>query len=275
MKPCKFFMEGKCTQQDCQYDHDENFCKHYYNGNCRFGEKCKKSHDFKQKPNKHNKKKQKNRRKKNTQSFEPDHSPPDMRLLVANSDEPLQTPLTERDVIVIPNFFKNREIYNELLREMENCGFEKEQLWKLWHGDSHLIADDKLGNWKAKCPTFMMVINRMKEYFNMDIKATRFNWYKDNTDWKPYHRDAAAIDERKAKTQNITVAVTFGATRTASFQHMKHKTRIDIPLSDGSIYVFNKQVNIDWMHGIIQEPDIKKDGRISIICWGFNEQQNR
>ena len=34
----------------------------------------------------------------------------------------------------------------------------------------------------------------------------------------------------------------------------------------------NKQVNIDWMHGIIQEPTIKKDGRISIILWGYCDQ---
>ena len=270
MRACKSFMEGKCLEQNCEFDHDDNFCKHFYNGNCKFGDKCRKSHNFKPK---NKKKKQKNRRKKNTQSFEPDHSPPDMRLLVTTGDAPLDRPLSERDVIVIPNFFKDREIYNNLLREMENSGFDEKQLWKLWHGDSHLIADDNLGNWKSKCPTFMMVINKMKEYFDMDIKATRFNWYKDNTDWKPYHRDAAAIDERKAKTQNITVAVTFGATRSASFQHMKHKTRIDIPLSDGSIYVFNKQVNIDWMHGIVQEPEINKDGRISIICWGFTEQK--
>jgi hypothetical protein len=52
-----------------------------------------------------------------------------MRLLFASGD----TPLSERDVIVILNFFKDREIYNKLLREMEISGFEKEQLWKLWH----------------------------------------------------------------------------------------------------------------------------------------------
>ena len=113
----------------------------------------------------------------------------------------------------------------------------------------------------------------MRDYFGMDIKATRFNWYKDNQDWKPYHRDSAAIDERKAKTQNFTVGVTFGATRTASFQHMKTKTRIDFPLTNGSVYAFAKQVNIDWMHGIIQEPEEKKEGRISIICWGKNDQK--
>lgn len=215
--------------------------------------------------NKYNRK----RKPKNTESFDPDLSPPDMRLMIEyENKETYPNKIQENDVIILPNFFQDPSIYNELLREMKETEFNQDKLWKLWHGDSHLIADDKLGNWKAQCPTFIKVINKMKDYFNVDVKATRFNWYKDNKDWKPYHRDAAAIDPRKAKTQNITIGMTFGATRTASFQHLHTKSRIDIPLSDGSVYIFCKQVNIDWMHGIVQEPELKKDGRISIIIWG-------
>ena len=47
----------------------------------------------------------------------------------------------------------------------------EEQLWKLWHGDSHLIADDKR-NWKQLCPTFTYVVDKMRDYFDMDIKVT-------------------------------------------------------------------------------------------------------
>jgi hypothetical protein len=38
----------------------------------------------------------------------------------------------------------------------------------------------------------------------------RFNWYRDLKEWKPYHHDAAAVDPRKAKTQNFTVGISFG-----------------------------------------------------------------
>ena len=272
--PCKHFMLDNCTTPDCKFSHDSNLCKHHYQNKCKFGDKCRKSHEFSL-PNKEKSRKNKqksHRKKKNTVSFVPDHSSPDMRLLV-NTCKTINTiELTQRDVILMPNFFDDATMYEHLLREMRQSGFEESKLWKLWHGDNHLIADDKLGNWKEKCPTFTSVIDRLANFFCMDVKATRFNWYKDNQDWKPYHRDAAAIDERKAKTQNITVAVSFGATRSASFQHMKTKTRIDVPLPNGSVYVFNKQVNIDWMHGIIQEPVMKKEGRISIILWGYCHQ---
>lgn len=49
-------------------------------------------------------------------------------------------------------------------------------MWKLWHGDNHLIADDKI-TWKKDCPTFNMIIDAIRDYFKMDIKATRLNWY--------------------------------------------------------------------------------------------------
>ena len=167
--------------------------------------------------------------------------------------------------------FNDKTIYNKLLEEIKLTG--EKDIWKLWHGDNHMIADDRRHGWKQKCPTFNMVIEKMKTFFDMDVKATRFNLYKDNTEWKPYHHDAAAIDQRKAKTQNFTVGITFGATRTTSFQHAKLKTRLDIPLSDGSVYTFAKKVNEVWMHGIVQEPEIKKEGRISIILWGKNKQE--
>ena len=76
--------------------------------------------------------------------------------------------------------------------------YQKIQLFKLWHGDTHIIADDKKG-WKEKCPTFNMIIDKIKDFFNMDIQATRFNWYKDSEQWKPFHHDAAAIKPDKAK----------------------------------------------------------------------------
>lgn len=269
-KICKFFMESKCKKDNCNFLHDERLCKHHFKGNCKFGDKCNKNHNFKP----HNK----NNRKKNTQSFKPDLSNSDMRVLIQTEGDKLKFNMTENDIIILPNHFNDSTIYNRLLNEINNCGVPQEELWKLWHGDTHFIADDRLTkkfgiNWKEKCPTFIMIIDKMKKFFDMDVKATRFNHYRDNSEWKPYHHDAAAIDEKKAKTQNLTVGVTFGSTRTASFQHAKNKTRIDFPLGDGSVYTFAKQVNVDWMHGIIQEPTIKKEGRISIILWGKNYQK--
>lgn len=161
-------------------------------------------------------------------------------------------------------------MYNNLLSEINNSGICEDELWKLWHGDTHLIADDKKC-WKEKCPLFSMVIEKIQNYFDMDIKATRFNWYRNSDEWKPFHHDASAVKADKAETQNFTVAVSFGCDREAAFEHTKNKTKISIPISNGTIYIFSKDINIDWRHGILQVPPDKKHsrGRISLIMWGW------
>ena len=73
----------------------------------------------------------------------------------------------------ILNIFQT--IYDSLLDEIKNSGVDPRQLWQLWHGDSHVIADDKR-KWKKECPTFTMIVDKIADYFHMDVKATRLNW---------------------------------------------------------------------------------------------------
>ena len=69
-----------------------------------------------------------------------------------------------------------------------------------------------------------MVVDTIAKYFEMDVKATRFNWYRDSQEWKPFHHDAAAVDPRKAKP--LTVGVSFCSR--CCFQHAKARTVISI-----------------------------------------------
>ena len=175
-------------------------------------------------------------------------------------------PILDRDVIMSHGLFSDYapgEIYDKLTAQLA-CG---DVDTKLWHGDTHFIVDDKR-SWKHKVPTYYMIIDRLAEYFDMDVQATRLNIYSDTAQWKPFHHDAAAIDAEKAKVQNFTVAVSFGACRDAAFEHARTRTVISMPQGDGSIYAFAKQANIDWKHGILKEDTVRNDGRVSIILWG-------
>lgn len=271
MKPCKFYIiKGSCKDGDkCKYSHIDNVCKHYFTkGFCKHNENCKFSHDYKLEID------NKKRTKKNTESFEPDHSEPDLRVMIASGkDEFYNKDHQENDVVILPNLFDESDLYSKLIEEVNKTG-KLDDIWKMWHGDTHYIADDKRGNWKEECPTFIMIVDKLAKYFKMDVKATRFNWYRDPYEWKPYHHDAAAVDPKKAKSQNLTVGVSFGSTRDISFQHAKTRTTISIPQPDGMVYTFGKKVNIDWRHGIpqIKNPQDDDKGRISIILWGKNEQ---
>jgi hypothetical protein len=222
---------------------------------------------------------QRRRKMKNTECFEPMTKPVDMRIIMYDVDcKPKE--ITSRDVVLVPNAFqgyKKGELYKKLVDEINKCGVPKDQLLKLWHGNdkiegTHLIANDRT-RWKDVCPTFHMVVNRIAEYFNMDVKATRFNWYTDTSQWKPFHHDSAYVDPAKAAVQNFTVAVSFGATRDAAFEDAKTKTVISIPQEDGTMYAFAKDTNILWRHGILQDMPVRDEGRISIICWGYVDGQ--
>ena len=181
----------------------------------------------------------------------------------------------KNDVIIVPNFLQesyNNEYYDKLLNEINSSGLEHDKLWKLWHGDNHLIADDNI-NWKEKVPSFQIIINTIEKYFNMEIKSTRFNYYKDSSDWKPYHHDAAAVKPIIAEKQNFTVGVSLGATRDISFEYalsIDKKPIISIPLQNCTSYAFGNDVNSNWKHGVPQiHPDKAfNEGRISIIAWG-------
>lgn len=273
---CKFFMNGNCKKGDkCDFIHDWNFCRDiFFKGEC-FRENCR----FNHRPKVENIRKKKPRRPKNTETFEPSHKPPDMRVIVENGGSKYPREHRSNDIILVNNLFCEKDdmtIYNNLLKEIKETKIDEHTLWKLWHGDTHLIADDKLG-WKRDCPTFKMVIDKVKDYFEVDVKATRFNLYEDSSQWKPFHHDAAAVKPDKAKTQNITIGISFGLEREAAFEHAKTKTTISLPLPNGSIYVFNRDVNVEWKHGILQmNPDkMIEEGRISIIAWGWVEMKDK
>ena len=55
-----------------------------------------------------------------------------------------------------------------------------------------------------------------------------------------------------AAQSNLTVAVSFGLEREVAFEHAEDRTVISCPQPNGSAYVFARDVNIIWQHGILQ-----------------------
>ena len=298
---CRDWMKGSCSHTPCKFIHDPELCVEFYstqkcNGLCaknHFVNKdlIKSKPDLKLKPDLNtnsqsqtkNIKQDRSKRPLNTESFKPDFTPPEMRLLFESSLNKSQTELKfqSNDVVVVPDLFSDRpNIYSELLEEIFGTQFDKQDLIIPWHEGCHLIVDDKL-DWKKDCPTFNLVIDRVAKYFNMDVKATRFNWMQNLNDHKFFHYDGAALKPEIAKKQNSTIGVSFGYTRDIAFQVASHpdcRKVISIPLPNGYTYLFNKDVNIDWRHGVLPiktSQDYKStpnDGRISIIAWGWIDQ---
>jgi len=261
-KICRFYLKGVCKKDNCKFIHSkENLLNQKYQ-------------------KKHNRHKLL-KNNKNTVCFTPMERPVDLRIVYDLNHNQLTTELTNRDLLLVPNVFSDFnkfELYNNLVDEIQTCELSKPNLFKNWHGNdkiegTHLIADDKL-DWKSYTPTFKFILERLQYYFNVDIKATRLNWYKDTNHWKPFHFDAAAFDPKKRETQNITIALSLGNTRSTALEFAEKnknntQTTISIPIADGEIYAFTNTTNDIWRHGILQEKEFKDEGRISIIIWGY------
>lgn len=277
MTICKHYVLGKCTRDNCKFEHIDNICRNYFFGECTRNN-CKFSHEFKLSngsngSNEGSKKHNNNHRKiiKNTESFTPRHQEPSIRILFNDNIR------NGNEISIHDNLFSESDcLYEDLLNEIDN------DIYKPWHGNTHLIADDShYINWKQENKYFEFIVKQLCKYFCMTPGATRVNYYSNEDDWKPYHHDSAALKPEKAKTQNITVGLSLGTTREISFESTHYNTNervtINFPLHNCTVYSFGNKVNCDFRHGIPQlSPDtinndkFKYEGRISVIIWGYS-----
>eukprot|EP00039_Didymoeca_costata_P020510 m.341523 g.341523 ORF g.341523 m.341523 type:complete len:420 (+) comp20168_c0_seq1:112-1371(+) len=216
---------------------------------------------------------------RNTESFDPESTfvRPSMRIIVKPSPgKTLVGKVKHDDVLIIPELFckeENWDLYYKLVSEMRDIQAKQERNteWIPWHEGCHLVTKNP-----DPSPTYNMVIRRIAEYFGIQLKSvgTRFNWYRDSSDWKPFHHDSAAFNPQRARNQNITVGVSFGATRELAFLHAKEGTRVYFPQVNGMAFSFGRDVNIHWKHGVNALKPEEQDGkgRISIILWGWCDQ---
>lgn len=226
---------------------------------------------------------------RNTESFDPASTlvRPAMRVVVGNPSAPkFNKTLKHDDVVIVPELFgpeDNWDIYYKLVKEITELQESqvKNADFISWHEGAHLICKNP-----EKSQTFQDIISKLCDYFNIDSSSagTRFNWYKDSSDWKPFHHDSAAFNPKRAKSQNITVGVSFGATRELAFirasdsavqqQHhlaQQDPVRLYFPQTNNGVFTFGRDVNILWKHGVNALKPEEQDGkgRISIILWGL------
>ena len=96
-------MRGFCKFNDkCNFVHNQNFCKKYYMGKC-FNTMCNKLHNFKPLI-------KKKLIKKNTISFKPDYTPPDMRIIIGDENKTFfNRDHSYSDIVLVKNLFKEEK----------------------------------------------------------------------------------------------------------------------------------------------------------------------
>jgi hypothetical protein len=198
---------------------------------------------------------------------------PSMRLIVVPARKRYDRPVRHDDVIIVPEFCcaeDDWELYYRLIQEMRDSqsGGTNRAEWISWHEGAHLLSQNPTGS-----RTYSELLEKTSDYFSVSShnRGTRFNWYRDGSDWKPFHHDSAAFNLQRAKTQNCTIGISVGASRELAFRHAKTGELLYMPQKNGMLFYFGRDVNIVWQHGINALPQKEQDGkgRISIIVWGL------
>ena len=209
---------------------------------------------------------------RNAESFDPRTTlvRPAMRVIVEENTEKYPEPIKSDDVIITPNFESDPMLFENLFNEMKQLqeNEEKGVDYTSWACGTHLLIKNP-----EKSSTYQRIIKHICDYYDIDMNtiAVRYNFYKDDMDWKPLHFDSAAFNKQRAQQQNITVGLSLGRKRELVFKHANDSTLVYLPMKNGTLYSFGKAVNINWMHGInaIHKREQTNEGRISIIVWGW------
>lgn len=120
--------------------------------------------------------------------------------------------------------------------------------------------------------TFHKVVKAMADYFDVEVYATRMNFYRDGTDWKPFHHDSHAYGGR-AQREDFTMGASFGGSRELIFLHEPSGSTFTFPQNNGDVFAFTSDVNKRFKHGV-PKAKANNDPRFSIIAWGRRRSIN-
>lgn len=126
----------------------------------------------------------------------------------------------------------------------------------------------------AISPTFRRVVALMAQYFDVEVYATRLNYYADGSAWKPFHHDShagRAFFEHggQGPREDFTMGASFGAPRELAFMHVESDARFSFPQHNGDVFAFTAAVNAAFQHGVPKSSTTAGGGpRFSIIAWG-------
>jgi len=173
--------------------------------------------------------------------------------------------LLEGNAIYLPHFFCNHEDFNILhflVQYLKNIQGEVMVNWS-----KHFKHENP-----EFSPTFKEIIKKLSEYFDVEVYATRLNFYPDNTSWKPFHHDSHAYEGREQR-EDFTMGVSFGDSRELVFLHPPSGNTFNFSQKNGDIFSFNSKVNKQFQHGV---PKTTKHvgPRFSIIAWGRRRSIN-
>jgi len=158
----------------------------------------------------------------------------------------------------LPNLICNKDdltLFNKLNNELlNNCDNIVD--WSQHH---------KIDN-PTNSKTFNNIIKCLETYFNINVLASRLNYYTQH-DYKPFHHDSHAYSN--GIKEDTTIGLSLGDNRSLAFKHVESGQIFYFPQNNGDIFCFDHLTNQKFMHSIPKLKNTNIDNiRLSIIIWG-------
>lgn len=177
------------------------------------------------------------------------------------------------NAVYIRNFLcdaTDRTLYDQLKHELVLAtGAEMSADGGLIEWSKHQVFE----NPSSLSSTFNHIIEMLAEYFDLDVYATRLNYYRDGTQWKPQHHDSHAYGNR-ALREDFTAGITLGSDRSLLFVHVESGQEFSFPQNNGDCFAFTNEVNQIFTHGVPRANNAQVGDRFSIIAWGRRNSIN-
>ncbi|EPY37505.1 hypothetical protein AGDE_06429 [Angomonas deanei] len=176
------------------------------------------------------------------------------------------------NTVYIRNFVceeDNLALYKKLKQELvESTGAAMTGAGGLIEWSKHQVFD----NPTDISATFNDIVDMLADYFDVEVYASRLNYYRDGSQWKPQHHDSHAYGGRSLR-EDFTVGITLGSNRKLLFIHEASKHEFNFPQTNGDCFAFTGEVNRLFTHGVPRVHTPIGD-RFSIIAWGRRRTLN-
>jgi len=86
------------------------------------------------------------------------------------------------------------------------------------------------------------IVDRLAAFFDVEVFASRLNFYRDGTDWKPFHHDSHAFGSSGLR-EDFTMGASFGDSRSLAFLHQPSGSVFALPQENGDVFAFTSTAN--------------------------------
>jgi hypothetical protein len=168
-------------------------------------------------------------------------------------------------------------LFDALKRELTQYSGDNLKRTDAQEGESKGLVDwskhEVFENPTTISATFNSIIEVMDRFFDVEVYATRLNYYRDGSTWKPFHHDSHAYGG-KALREDFTIGVSLGESRLLDFLHQPSTKTFSFPQENGDCFAFTSDVNTRFMHGVPKDSNPRCRPRFSIIAWGRRRSLN-